>query len=118
MTTTPWPKAIGFLQSSALPMDSSASVRCVVCTVSWAPWLWFTGVHALCVVVYVRRPGHPGSCSPVRPLAVCSSHASYPPPHPRLFLCMLSLTALLLFPVALSLSSWFLWRSHSSLRLC
>ena len=80
MTTTPWPKAIGFSQSSALPMVSSASVRCVVCTVSWAPWLRFTGVHALCVVVYVRRPGPPGSCSPVRVLAVCSSHASYPPP--------------------------------------
>ena len=80
VTTTPWPKAIGFLQSSALPMVSSASVRCVVCTVSWAPWLRITGVHALCVVVYVQRPGPPGSCSPVRVLAVCSSHASYPPP--------------------------------------
>ena len=80
MTTTPWPKAIGFFQSTALPMVSSASVRCVVCTVSWAPWLRFTGVHALCVVLYVRRLGPPGSCSPVRVLAVCSSHVSYPPP--------------------------------------
>ena len=79
MRTTPWPKAIGFSQCTALPMVSSASVRSVVCTVSWAPWLRFTGVHALCAVLYVRRPGPPGSCSPVRVLAVCSSHASYPP---------------------------------------
>ena len=35
---------------------------------------------ASCVVLYVRRPGPPGSCSPVRVLVVCSSHASYPPP--------------------------------------
>ena len=41
------------------------SVCGVVCTVSWAPWLLFTGVHALCVVVRVRCPGPPGSCSPV-----------------------------------------------------
>ena len=57
-----------------------APVRCVVCTVSWAPWLFFGGAHALCAVLYVRRPGPPGSCSPVRVLAVCSLHASYPPP--------------------------------------
>ena len=63
-----------------------ASVRCVVCTVSWSPWLLFTGVHALCAVLYVRRPGPPGSCSPVRLLAVCSSHASYPPPSSSLVL--------------------------------
>ena len=35
------------------------------CTVSWAPWLLFTGVHALCVVLCVRCPGPPGSCAPV-----------------------------------------------------
>ena len=56
-----------------------ALVPCVVCTVSGAPWLRFTGVQALCAVLYVRRPGPPGSCSPVCVLAVCSSHASYPP---------------------------------------
>ena len=75
-----------FLQSTALPMVSSASVRCVVCTVCWAPWLQFTGVRALCAVLYVRRPGPPGSCTPVRVLAVCSSHASYPPPSSSLVL--------------------------------
>ena len=46
------------------------SVCGVVCTVSWAPWLLFTGVHALCVVVRVRCPGPPGSCSPVCTLFV------------------------------------------------
>ena len=63
-----------------------ALVCCVVCTVSWAPWLRFTGVHALCVVLYVRRPGPPGSCSPVRVLVECCSHASYPPPSSLLVL--------------------------------
>ena len=37
----------------------------VACTASWASRLLFTGVHALCVVLRVRRPGPPGSCSPV-----------------------------------------------------
>ena len=46
------------------------SVCGVVCTVSWAPWLLFTGVHALCLVVRVRCPGPPGSCSPVCTLCV------------------------------------------------
>ena len=47
------------------------SVCCVVCAVSWATWLLFTGVPALCVVLRVRCPGPLGSCSPVcalRPL--------------------------------------------------
>ena len=42
----------------------------VVCTVSWASWLLFTGVNALCVVLRVRCPGPPGSCSPVCTLCV------------------------------------------------
>ena len=46
------------------------SVCGVVCTVSWVPWLLFTGVHAPCVVVRVRCPGPPGSCSPVCTLCV------------------------------------------------
>ena len=46
------------------------SVWCVACAVSWASWLLFTGVPALCVVSRVRRPGTPGSCSPVCPLGV------------------------------------------------
>ena len=46
------------------------SVCCVACTVSWAPRLLFTGVPARCVVLRVRCPGPPGSCSPVCPLGV------------------------------------------------
>ena len=46
------------------------SVCCVVCAVSWASRLLFTGVSARCVVLRVRCPGPPGSCSPVCPLGV------------------------------------------------
>ena len=46
------------------------SVYCVACAVSWASWLLFTGVPARCVVLRVRCPGPPGSCSPVCPLGV------------------------------------------------
>ena len=46
------------------------SVCCFACAVSWATWLLFTGVPARCVVLRVRCPGPPGSCSPVRPLGV------------------------------------------------
>ena len=42
----------------------------VACTASWSSWLLFTGVHALCVVLRVRCPGPPGSCSPVCTLCV------------------------------------------------
>ena len=47
------------------------SVCCVACAVSWAFWLLFTGVPARCVVLRVRCPGPPGSCSPVCPLLCC-----------------------------------------------
>ena len=46
------------------------AVCCVACAVSWASWLLFTGVPARCVVLRVRCPGPPGSCSPVCPLGV------------------------------------------------
>ena len=46
------------------------SVCCVACAVSWASRLLFTGVPARCVVLRVRCPGSPGSCSPVCPLGV------------------------------------------------
>ena len=53
------------------PVHRCARSACgVVCTVSWASWLLFTGVHALCVVLRVRCPGPPGSCSPVCTLCV------------------------------------------------
>ena len=46
------------------------SMCCVVCVVSWATWLLFTGVPAWCVPLRVRCPWRLGSCSPVRPLRV------------------------------------------------
>ena len=48
----------------------ACSVCCVACAASWASRLLFTGAPARCVVLRVRRPGPPGSCSPVRPLGV------------------------------------------------
>ena len=48
----------------------ACSVCCVACAASWASRLLFTGVPARCGVLRVRRPGPPGSCSPVRPLGV------------------------------------------------
>ena len=54
----------------------------VACSVSWAPWLLFTGVLAPCVVLHVRRPGPPGSCSPLcTPCVWCCVHG---------FLCLLA----------------------------
>ena len=44
------------------------SVCCVVCAVSWATWLLFSGVPARCVMLRVRCPGPLGSCSPVCPI--------------------------------------------------
>ena len=52
-------------------------VCCVACTVSWAPWLLFTGLRARCVVLRVRCPGPLGSCSPLRPLGGCVACAVY-----------------------------------------
>ena len=46
------------------------SVRYVACAVSWATWLLFTGVPAQCVVLRVRCPGPPSSCSSVHTLRV------------------------------------------------
>ena len=61
------------------------SVRCFACAASWAPWLLFTGVPARCVVLRVRCPGPPGSCSPVCPLGalfrVCGVLGQLAPVH-------------------------------------
>ena len=73
MTTTPWPKAIGFSQSTALPIvffclgalcrvysvlgplapvnRCARVVRGVVCAASWASWLLFTGARARYVLL-------------------------------------------------------------------
>ena len=73
------------------------------------------GPLALCAVLYVRRPGPPGSCSPVRVLAVCSSLASYPPPSSSLVL----VHALRDRPPAFFFRRLLvLWHPHSCLRLC
>ena len=49
--------------------------RPVVCSVSWTPWLLFTSVLAPCVVLRVRRPGPPDSCSPLcTPCVWCCVH--------------------------------------------
>ena len=43
----------------------ACSVRCFASTGSWATWLLFTGAPAWFLVLRVRCPGPPGSCSPV-----------------------------------------------------
>ena len=60
----------GVLGLLASVQRSARSVRCVACAVSWASWLLFTGAPARRVVLRVRCPGPPSSCSPVRPLGV------------------------------------------------
>ena len=60
-------------------------VCCVVCAVSWATWLLFTGAPAQCVVLRVRCPGPLGSCLPVCPLrpllCLCSVLGHWAPVH-------------------------------------
>ena len=58
------------LGHSALVHRCARSACCVVCALSWATWLMFTGVPARCVVLRVRCPVPVGSCSPVCPLGV------------------------------------------------
>ena len=54
------------------------SVCCVACEVSWATWLLVTGVPARCVVLRVRCPGPPGSCSPVCPGGLSCCMCGFP----------------------------------------
>ena len=65
-----WCCAYGVLGLLAPVHWCARSVCGVACTAFWASWLLFTGVHALCVVLRVRCPGPPCSCSPVRTLCV------------------------------------------------
>ena len=82
------------------------SVGCVACAVSWATWLPFTGVPARCVVLRVRCPGPPGSCSSVCPLGVlccvCGVLGHLAPPHR----CARSVCC---FACAVSWASWLLF---------
>ena len=63
------------------PVHRCARSACgVACTASLASRLLFTGAHALRVVLRVRRPGPPGSCSPVCTFCVWfSCQCSYKP---------------------------------------
>ena len=63
-------RVCGVLGHQAPVHRCARSVCCSACAASWAPWLLFTGVPARCVVLLVRCPGPPGSCSPVCPLGV------------------------------------------------
>ena len=82
------------------------SVCCVACAVSWASWLLFTGVPARCIVLRLRCPGPPGSCSPVRPLGVlccvCGVLGLLAPDHR----CARSVCC---FACAVSWASWLLF---------
>ena len=60
-----WCCVCGVLGHLAPVFRCARSVRCVACAESWATWLLFTAVPALCVVLRVRYPGPLGSCSPV-----------------------------------------------------
>ena len=60
----------GVLGHLATGRRCARSVCRVACTVSWAPWLLFSGVPARCAVLGVRCPGPLGSCSTVCPLRV------------------------------------------------
>ena len=61
------------------------SVLFVVCAVSWATWLLFSGVLARCIVLRARCPGPLSSCSPVCTLGalrcVCSVLGPLAPVH-------------------------------------
>ena len=64
----------GVLGHSTPVHRCARSVCGVVCAVSWATWLLFTGVPPRCVDLLVRCPGQLGSCSLVCPpgvLPVC-----------------------------------------------
>ena len=76
-------RACGVLGPLAFVHRCTRSVCCVVCAVSWATWLLFTGVPAGCVVLRVRCPGPLGSCSPVRPLGVLCCVCGVQPPVPH-----------------------------------
>ena len=82
------------------------SVGCVACAVSRATWLLFTGVPARCVVLCMRCPGPPGSCSPVCPLGalccVCGVLGHLAPVH----LCACSMCC---FACAASWAPWLLF---------
>ena len=58
-----WCCVYGVLGHLAPVHRCAPPVRCVVCAVSWATWLLFTGLQARRVVLRVRCPGPLCSCS-------------------------------------------------------
>ena len=82
------------------------AVCCVACAVSWASWLLYTGAPAGLVVLRVRCPGPPGSCSPVCPrgvlFCVCGVLGLLAPVHR----CARSVCC---FACAVSWGSWLLF---------
>ena len=82
------------------------SVCCSACAASWAPWLLFTGVPARCVVLLVRCPGPPGSCSPVCPLGVLCWVCGVLGPLAPVYRCARSVCC---FACAVSWASWLLF---------
>ena len=82
------------------------SVCCVACAVSWASSLLFTSVPAPCVVSRVRRPGPPGSCSPVCPLGVFFCVCGVLGPLAPVHRCARSVCC---FACAVSWASWLLF---------
>ena len=96
----------GVLGHLALVHRCARSVLCCACAVSWATWLLFTGVPARCVVLRLRCPGPPGSCSPVCPLGVlcclCGvlGHLAHVHQYARSVLC---------FVCAVSWATWLLF---------
>ena len=98
----------GFLGHLAPVHGCARSVCCFACALSWASWLLFTGVPARCVLLRVRCPGPPGSCSPVRPLGVlgcvCSVLGHLAPVHR----CARSVCC---FACAVLCASWLLFTS-------
>ena len=84
---------------------------CVVCAVSWATWLLFTGVSARCIALRVRCPGPLGYCSPVclRGLlcCVCGVLDHLAPVHP----CARSVRC---FVGAVSWATWLLFTRVSA----
>ena len=88
------------------------TVGCVVCAVSWATGLPFTGVPARCVVLRVRRPGPLGSCSLVCPLGVlccvCGVLGHLAPVHrcARSVCCVACAVSWATWPLFTSVTAW------------
>ena len=85
------------------------AVCCVVCLVSWASWLPFTGVPVLCVAWCVRCPGPLGCRSPVRPCGVCCVACSVSWASWLLFTGVLCAFSVRCVPCAMSWATWLLF---------